>query len=157
MKIWSTMLYNAATSREITQGIAYFAISFPIFSVSKNVFAFCSISVSSLNDVIAPGKKSWTYAFWPRAFGMKLGAVSARQTVTPSNRLHKRSEGRRYELRSASASRGRSRRKAPSGALDGNKKTTRGSQPDLCGDAARCTINIAHDDCKSQEPIFSSL
>jgi len=34
---------------------------------------------------------------------MKLGAVSARQTVMPSGRLHKRSEGRRYELRLASA------------------------------------------------------
>ena len=43
MKIWSTTLYSAATSRDITQGTAYFAMSFPTGSVSKNTFDFSSI------------------------------------------------------------------------------------------------------------------
>ena len=39
------MLYNAATSREMIHGTAYFLIRAPIGSVSKNVFDFSFIGI----------------------------------------------------------------------------------------------------------------
>ena len=39
MNIWSTMLYSEFTTSDITQGIANFIISFPMFSVSKGFFS----------------------------------------------------------------------------------------------------------------------
>lgn len=39
MKIWSTMLYSDATSREMMQGTAHFRIRTPTFSASRKEFA----------------------------------------------------------------------------------------------------------------------
>lgn len=40
INIWSTILYKAATTREMTQGMEYLRISLPIFSVSRKALDF---------------------------------------------------------------------------------------------------------------------